>query len=151
MYLKDEAAQFSAKFRHAAQQWANSKVDELAASRPRLKAASTYLKRGLGNYLDREEASINEMVDNLALFIADKDGKIDANTIFDDVIAMFKDMDINYSDIGGFGVEYGKGAVTIHIPHNVIYDMIFGDLGSIKITAEDLLELKKLLQQPQGA
>lgn len=148
MYLNEEVAQFATKFKHALQQWGNTKIDELTASRPRLKAASVYLKRGLGNYLEREAESVKEMVGNLALFIADKDGKINVDSVFADVMTMFKEMDTNYSDVGGFGIEYGKGEVNIHIPRNVLYDMIFGDLGHIKITAADLLELKNLIQQP---
>lgn len=107
--------------------------------------ASTYLKRGLDNWLDCEDERISSTVDGLALFLADKEDNIDTDTLIDDAVAMFKEMDVAYADMGIFGVEYGKGAVTMNIPHNIFLDMIFGDLGQIKITAEDLLEIKELM------
>lgn len=145
MYLKEETAKLTADLKKAVRTWADGKINELSASRPKLKMASTYLKRGLDNWLDREEKRIGSVVDGLTLFVADKDGKIDTGTLIDDAVDMFKEMDVAYADMGIFGVEYGKGAVTINIPHNVFLDMIFGDLGQIRITADDLLEIKELM------
>lgn len=146
MYLKEETARLTGNLKAAVRKWAYGKIDELAADRPRLKAASVYLKRGLSNYMEREDKRINSMVDSLTLFVADKDGKIDTDMLIDDAVTMFKEMDVAYAEIGSFGIEYGKGAVTINIPHNVFLDMIFGDLGQIRITAEDLLEIKQLME-----
>lgn len=146
MYLKEETARLTGDLKAAVRKWAYGKIDELAADRPRLKAASVYLKRGLSNYMEREDKRFNSMVDSLTLFVADKDGKIDTDMLIDDAVTMFKEMDVAYAEIGSFGIEYGKGAVTINIPHNVFLDMIFGDLGQIRITAEDLLEIKQLME-----
>lgn len=85
------------------------------------------------------------MVDTLALFVADKDGNIDANSLIDDAVALFRDMEVNYCQLGAFAIEYGKGNVVINIPRNLFFDMIFGDLGKIKLSADDILELKPLL------
>lgn len=145
MYLKGEMDKLAADLTQSVRAWAESKIEELCATRPRLKAASVYLKRGLNNWLDREESKVGEMVDTLALFAADKDGNIDADTLIEDAVNIFREMDMNYAEMGAFAVEYGKGAVTIHIPHNLFLDMIFGDLGQVKITADDLLELKALM------
>lgn len=146
MYLKEETARLTGDLKAAVRKWAYGKIDELAADRPKLKAASVYLKRGLNNYMEREDKRINSMVDSLTLFVADKDGKIDTDMLIDDAVTMFKEMDVAYAEIGSFGIEYGKGAVTINIPHNVFLDMIFGDLGQIRITAEDILEIKQLME-----
>lgn len=145
MYLREETAKLTADIKKSVKMWGEKKIDELCTERPRMKAASVYLKRGLNNWLDREGKQVDDMVSTLTLFVADKDGKIDTNTLIDDAVNIFREMDMNYSKIGAFGVEYGKGAVTISIPHNVLLDMIFGDLGQIKITAEDLLEVKALM------
>lgn len=145
MYLKGETGKMATDLTQSVRTWAESKIDELCATRPRLKAASVYLKRGLNNWLDREESKVSEMVDTLALFAADKDGNIDADALIEDAVNIFREMDMNYTEMGAFAVEYGKGAVTIHIPHNLFLDMIFGDLGQVKITADDLLELKALM------
>ena len=145
MYLKEETSKLTGDFKNAVRKWVYGKIDELSASRPRLKAASVYLKRGLNNYMEREDKRINSMVDGLTLFVADKDGNIDTDMLIDDAVTMFKEMDVAYAEIGSFGIEYGKGAVTINIPHNVLFDMIFGDLGKITITADDLLEIKAMM------
>lgn len=145
MYLKDELTKLSADIKVAARSWAESKIDELATNRPRLKAASVYLKRGVNNWLNQQEAEIDRMVDNLALFIADADGRIDTDMLFGDVIKLFKEMDVDSVEIANFVVEYGNGAVAINIPRNVFLDVIFGDLGKITITAEDLTELRDML------
>lgn len=145
MYVKDEMAKFSADIKQSVKTWGEKKIDELCVERPRLKAASVYLKRGLNNWLERESAQVDDMVSTLALFAADKDGNIDANTLIDDAVAIFRDMDVNYTQVGAFGIEYGKGAVTINIPHSVFLDMIFGDLGKITVTADDLMEMKGLM------
>lgn len=145
MYLKEETAKLTDNIKVAIKDWANGKIDELAADRPKLKAASVYLKRGLSNYIEREDKRIDSMVDGLSLFIADKDGNIDTDTLIDDAVEMFKTMDVNIAEIGMFKIEYGKGAVAVNIPHNVFFDMIFGDLGQVRITADDLLEIKEMI------
>lgn len=145
MYLREEVAKLATDLKASVRTWAENKIDELCATRPRMKAASVYMKRGLNNWLDREEGRINDMVDTLALFVADKDGKIDADTLFEDAVKMFREMDVNYTEIANFAVEYGKGEVSIAIPHNVFLDMIFGDLGKVTITADDIMELKSLM------
>lgn len=147
MYLKEETAKLTADIKKSVKMWGEKKIDELCAERPRMKAASVYLKRGLNNWLDREEARVDEMVSTLTLFAADKEGNIDTNTLIDDAVNVFREMEVNYTKVGAFGVEYGKGAVTISIPHNILLDMIFGNLGQVKITADDLLELRKLMSE----
>lgn len=145
MYLKEETARLTGDLKNTVRKWAYGKIDELSASRPRLKAASVYLKRGLNNYMEREDKRINSMIDGITLFVADKDGKIDTDMLIDDAVTMFREMDVAYAEMGAFGIEYGKGAITINIPHNVFLDMIFGDLGKITITADDLLEIKAMM------
>lgn len=147
MYLREEFEKFSADIKKSVKMWGEKKIDELCAKHPRMQAASVYLKRGLSNWLDREEAQVDDMVSTLALFAADKEGKIDIGSFVDDAVSVFREMDVNYTKFGAFGIEYGKGAVTINIPRNVLLDMIFGDLGQIKITAEDLLEIKSLITE----
>ena len=144
MYPKEKVAELTGNLKRGAREWAERKIDELAAGHPRLRVASVYLKRGLANWMEREEARINGMADGLMLFIADKDGRIDADALMNDALAIFREMDVSYAEVAGFGIEYGKGAVTVSIPRGVLPDMIFGELGQIRITADDLMEMKEL-------
>lgn len=127
--------------------WAEAKIDALCASRPNLKSASIYLKRGLNNWMKKEDARIGGIVDNVMLFVTDENGCIDTNMIIDDLISMFKDMEVQQMTVGNFLVEYGGGEVVIHIPHHPLLDIIFGALGQIKITAEDFVEMKELFTE----
>ena len=110
MYLKEETAKLIGDLKNAVRKWAYGKIDELAADRPKLKAASVYLKRGINNYMEREDKRINSMVDGITLFVADKDGNIDTDMLIDDSVAMFKEMDMNY-------------LTEAHIPYSRLHDM----------------------------
>ena len=147
MYPKEEIGKFKCDLKTNLQQWMESKIDALCADRPRLKSASVYLKRGLNNWLDREDMRINKMVDNSLLFITDENGNIDVDVVMEDLIRMFREMDTRETMIGVFPVEYGKGEVRITIPHNPMLDLVFGDLGSVRITADDIMEIKGLFSQ----
>lgn len=146
MHTIEDIAQLTGDMKSAVRKWAFHKVDELSAGRPKLKAASVYIKRGIDNYMARVDKRVNSMIDGIALFVADEHGNIDTETLINDAITIFKEMDVSYAEVGIFGIEYGRGAVTINVPHNVLLDMIFGDLGKITITADDLAELKELLR-----
>lgn len=146
MYVKEDMTKFANDLTNAVRTWGECKIDELAGTKPKLKAASVYLKRGLNNWLDRQESDIEQMANTLALFAADKEGRIDADTLIDDAVQIFREMDANFTQVGALAIEYGKGAVTITIPHNPLLDLIFGDLGQVRITADDIIELKELMK-----
>ena len=84
------------------------------------------------------------MIDNALLFITDEDGNISTDVIINDLITCFKDMDVSNVVVGCFTIEYGAGMVNIYIPHNPLFDIVFGDLGMVSINADDLLEIKSL-------
>lgn len=144
MYAKEEINKFKCDLKSNIQTWAEDKIDTLCTNRPKLKAASVYMKRGLNNWINREEAKIDNMVDSLLLFVTDEEGCIDADVVIEDIVKMFNEMEVQHAKLGAFDVEYGKGVVKICIPHNPFLDLIFGDLGSVKITSEDLIEFKEL-------
>ena len=147
MYQKEEIGKLKCDLKTNLQQWMESKIDALCVDRPRLKSVSVYLKRGLNNWLDREDMRINKIVDNSMLFITDENGNIDVDVVMEDLIRMFREMDTRETMIGVFPVEYGKGEVRITIPHNPMLDLVFGDLGSVRITADDIMEIKGLFSQ----
>ena len=147
MYPKEEIGKLKCDLKTNLQQWMESKIDALYADRPRLKSVSVYLKRGRNNWLAREDMRINKIVDNSMLFITDENGNIDVDVVMEDLIRMFREMDTRETMIGVFPVEYGKGEVRITIPHNPMLDLVFGDLGSVRITADDIMEIKGLFSQ----
>lgn len=146
MYPKEKISEFKENLKSSIQTWSENKIDTLCQDKPAFKAASVYLKRGFDNWMDREEGRIDGFVDNALLFITDKEGNIDSDMLIDDAITMFKQMDVVDYKFGAFPIHIGKGEISVDIPHNFFFDMIFGDIGKIRLTSEDLIELKELLK-----
>lgn len=145
MYLKEDINLLKGDIKTALMQWSESKIDALTMSHPKLKPMSVYLRRGISNYLDRIDDQVDSAVDMLLLFVADKDGKIDTDTLINDAVEMFKLSDVHQSNIGIFDVTYGAGEILLTMPHNPLLDILFGNLGQIRLTADDLLELRNYL------
>lgn len=146
MYLKDDINLLKGDIKTALMQWSEGKLNALCMAHPQLKPMSVYLRRGLTNYIDRIDDKVDSAVDMLLLFVADKNGNIDTDTLINDAVEMFKLSDVHQSNIGAFDVTYGAGEILLSIPHNPILDVFFGNIGQIKLTAEDLLEMKNFLK-----
>lgn len=136
-----DIAEFTGKCKTAIQQWGDKKIDELFPNKPQLRV---FAKRGLDNILTRHDARINKAIDTAMLFVADGNGCIDSDVMIDTLVDLFKEMDVQKYDLWGIGLGVGKGAVTLDFPHNFVYDMLIGNLGQVKFTAEDILELKDM-------
>lgn len=144
MYNQEVVRSLKSDIKRNIKTWASSKIADLCTNRQNLKTISVYLERGLNNWLDREDARIDSIIDNIFLFIADENGKIDTDVIMDDLISIFKGMEVKQTMIGLFPVEYGAGEITISIPHNPMLDFVFGNLGCVRISVDDILEIKEL-------
>ena len=136
-----DIAEFTGKCKTAVQQWGERKIDELFPGKPQLRALA---KRGFDNILTRYDAKINKTIDTAMLFIADDKGNIDSDVVVDHLVSLFQEMDVQKYDVWGLDLAVGKGAITIEFPHNIMYDMLFGNLGKVKLTADDILELKDM-------
>lgn len=55
-------------------------------------------------------------------------------------------MDVYETQMAGFNIKIGKGELILEIPSNPMLDFLFGDLGKIRLNADDLLEIKQLLK-----
>ena len=146
MYLKEDINLMKGDIKTALAKWSESKIDALTMAHPKLKPMSVYLRRGVCNYLDRIDDQVDSAVDMLLLFVADKDGNIDTDMLINDAVEIFKLSDIHQTNIGIFDVTYGAGEILLSMPHNPILDIFFGELGQIKLTASDLLEMKNFLR-----
>lgn len=79
-------------------------------------------------------------------FIADENGNIDTDMLINDAVSIFKQMDVYETQMAGFNIKIGKGELNLEIPSNPMLDFLFGDLGKIRLNADDLLEIKQLLK-----
>jgi hypothetical protein len=143
IYGIDELARLKGDIKDVIKMWADGKIEQLFGKGS---VVGHYMKRGVRNYMERIEGVADKSVDMLSLFAAE-DGKIDTDTFIDDVVSIFKEMDKKEYQLGNMLVEYGKGEVVITIPHSLVYDMVFGKFGTIKITADDILEIKELMHE----
>ncbi len=133
---------FKGDFKTAIQNWIEYRIDELFPAKPQTKVL---LKRGLNNYISKADGKLNNIIDNSLLFIADENGAIDTDVAIDLFVDMFKEMDVQEYNIGMIPITVGKGEIVAELPHNPLLDMVVGNLGKVKITSADLLELKELL------
>ncbi len=132
---------FKGDLKAAIQEWVEYRIDELFPTKPQTKVL---LKRGLNNYLSKADGKLNSMIDNSLLFITDENGTIDTDVAIDMFVDMFKEMDIQEYKIGMIPITVGKGEIVAELPHNPLLDMVVGNLGKVKITSADFLELKEL-------
>ena len=145
--LQQKALELKNKVVSSLDVWGNNLIDSFVADKPKLKPLSVYIKRGLTNGLAKYDNKISKGIDNAMLFIGDKDGNYDTSKVFDDMMAMFKDMDQTDLDLGPLKATIGKGVIKLKIPDNMFTSMLFGDTGAIKITESDIIELKNLFTE----
>lgn len=125
------------------QSWIDERIDSLVENNPRLQIASVYIKRGVKNYILREHDKINSFIDNATLFLCDESGSIDTETLFNDMMNVFCDMEEVPFGKGFIQGTIGKGTIRFALPNNPVVNILFGDTGAIKITEADILELKR--------
>lgn len=134
------------KFLDNIELWLEERIDEMLKDNPALAIPSVYMKRGCHNILKRYKDNIGDSIDKASLFLADEEGNIDANTLFEDALGVFKGMEESPFDIGFIKGTVGKGKVAINLPDNNIFiNILFGSKKTITFDCDDFLELKTLL------
>lgn len=137
------------KFLDSIDLWLEERVDDLLKGNPSLAIPSIYLKRGCHNIINKYKNKISNSIDNVSLFIADENGNIDANTMFNDAMELFNSIDETNFEIGIVSGVVGKGKVVINIPDNIFTNIVFGSKKSITFNEDDFIELKSLLLEQE--
>lgn len=137
------------KFLDSIDLWLEERVDDLLKGNPSLAIPSIYLKRGCHNIINKYENKISNSIDNVSLFIADENGNIDANTMFNDAMELFNSIDETNFEIGIVSGMVGKGKIVINIPDNIFTNIVFGSKKSITFNEDDFIELKSLLLEQE--
>lgn len=123
----------------AAMSWGCKKIDELLKNRD---TARMFAKRALGNFIARQDEKINSYVDNAFLLLADEAGSIDSDSAIDMFCGLLEEMKQQSYPLGPMVAKVGAGEVAFELPHNFLLDMFTGNMGVIKLTKDDFLELK---------
>lgn len=122
--------------------WAERKIEVLVEGNPHLALVSPYLKRGVRNWVAKERERISAVIDNAAMFIADENGEVNAKTLTDDMLTMFRDMPETEFGEGVLKGIVGKGRIRLELPDGIIGTLLFGGGCAISVTADDLAELR---------
>lgn len=132
-------------------QWIDERIDNLVASNPAMAVVSAYLKRGAQNYLALNKERIGSAIESSALFIANEQGEVNINTLFEDFKAMFDALPLYPFDLGFIHGTIGKGEIRISLPDNLLCTILFGNIQTISIKADDFLALKNFLNNTKSS
>lgn len=127
--------------------WAGDRIDDFVQGKPVLSLAGSHLKRRLENEMTFNSDKMSKYLNEAAMWMVDKDGNVKADMLVDDFISILKSMKDTPFNYGFLNGHIGGGAININLPRNPITSFIFGDTTAIKITENDLLELKGLLKK----
>lgn len=133
------------KFLDSLDLWLEERVDDMLKDNAAMAIPAVYIKRGCHNIINKYEGKISDGIDKAALFLADENGNIDANTLFKDAMELFKGMEEMSFDLGLVDGVIGKGNVAINLPDNILMSILFGNKKTITFNENDFLELKSLL------
>ena len=125
--------------------WADARISDMVKENPALAIPSVYMKRASHNIIAKNKDSLGKSIDNATLFIADENGNIDADTIFEDLMQMFESISNYEFDLGLVKGRIDGGTLSIDLPDNIITTILFGSKKSISFTKTDFEELKSLI------
>ena len=144
VYLKEELCKFKGDVKTAIYMWCTSMIDQLFAGKAGLEPVAYYAKNGIANAIDRYDEQMNRYIDYAAMFVADKEGKIDTDKLIGDLVEIYKSTEKRTEDVLGMKLEYGAGEIVIYPPDNPFVNILF-PWQSVKITAEDILKIRSFL------
>ena len=127
----------------AALSWIDSQIDLLL---PNKAAGRAILKNAANNIAARFDSKINEGIDGAFLLFADSAGNIDSDTVVDSLCSMLEEMNVSDYSLGPFATTVGKGEICIDFPRSFLSELIAGDIGGVKITTEDIKQIKNFLK-----
>ena len=80
--------------------WIDARIDDMIKGNPSLAIPSVYMKRAAHNIVCRNKEKWEEKIDDLSLFVADENGVVDAESVFEDAMQILKAMEKKPFDIG---------------------------------------------------
>lgn len=126
--------------------WTGEMVDMMGESNSNVRNISVYLKRGVHNMLHEKTEEVEEMLNNVALFIVDENGEYNLPKFVDDMTEVVKTMDETPWNIGIISGTLGKGKLRVHIPDNILTRLIFGETGAVCFSADDIAKMRRWME-----
>lgn len=124
----------------AGRAWIAQQIDSAVEHNPRLAFIAKRLKDGLGNTLANKVDAIEPYLP----FITDESGKLNVQSVSEELLNAFEEMPVRDYEIMGLGVKVGKGRIVALFPENILSNL-FLDNNRLVIGRADLEELVKVL------
>lgn len=125
--------------------WAEAQIDQMMPNSTHVRVKVMF-KNLVRNSLARFDHKIDQVVDAAFLMFGDTQGNIDSDTVVDFVSDMLKEMPPTDYALGPVGATVGKGEIRVQFPRNVFSDLIVGNLDGVKITTDDIKQIKNLFR-----
>lgn len=126
----------------AMEKWSDGMIDKMFPGKVETRAM---MKNYVGNFLAQHSSEIEEGIDQAFLFLGDKEGNINSDSMVDMVCGLLNEMQESKFDFGRMSAKVGKGQVEMVFPDGIISRLMFGDLKGVRITNEDIKEIKNFL------
>lgn len=123
---------------NAVDQWLSMIIDELMPDTMLRSRA----KRGISKII-HDKLNIEMIVP----FLEDEDGNLDIDNLSTELMEMLATLPPQNMTIGPVEVEFSGKDVRIAWPKNIITTMLMGEIGSIRLNAEDISQLVELIKQ----
>lgn len=123
---------------NAIDQWLSTLIDELMPDTSLRYRA----KRGISKII-HDKLNIEMIVP----FLEDDAGNLDIDNLSTELMEMLATLPPQNMSIGPVEVEFSGKDVRIAWPKNIITTMLMGEIGSVRLNAEDISQLVELIKQ----
>lgn len=131
----------------AVERWADARIEDMARGDARLAVASVYMKRAAHNVTALYATRMQEAVDGMALFVADENGDVDADTLMKDAVEMLRAMPRQEWDFSLLHGTVGEGRVEVELPDNALTTLLLGAKKTISIDGDELIEMSACVKK----
>jgi hypothetical protein len=123
--------------------WVEMKIDALAAGNPQMALFAPRIKKGIYNLIKQNIGKIEPIMP----FLTDEDGNIDIGDMRSEVIDIFEGMPSGEYQMGAFRIVTDKASVKIEVPDGVLWQILLGDIKSVKFGTKDVEDLIDLFKK----
>lgn len=135
----------------AAVRWADARIEDMARGDARLSIASVYMKRAVKNVAALYGKRMQEAVDGMALFVADENGEVDADTLMRDAVEMLKAMPRQEWNVSFLHGTVGEGRVEVELPDNIVTTLLLGSKKTLCVSGEEIAGIMGEIRKGGGA
>lgn len=127
----------SQKIYNAIDEWIGDLIDQLIPST----SIRSRAKRGISQLI-RQRLNLDMIIP----FLEDENGNLDVENLTDEITEMIASLPAQKTNIGPVEVEFTGQDVKLSWPKNIITTMLVGDIGSVRLTSEDIKSLVETIK-----